>query len=397
MLTESQMNSIGKPDMKTRKATHSQLRLQNRQLLLRAVYTGLANSRVDLAHTSGLAKPTVSDLISELIDEGYLIEIGLGQSTDEGGKRPRLLEFVPDARHVIGVSVSGKRILGVLANLDGRVLVRHEQKLNGAQGQIVIDLLSNVINGLIAQLSAPLLCIGIGVSGLIDPQKGIVRLAPLLGWKEIRLAEIISRKYHIPTYVANSTELAAMAQFAFGQTDANSLVTILVNDSVGVGAVLDNGQYHSGSELNQLQVVSTDGSKRVLETFLGWSSVRQRTEAIIAPYLDSLLIGDELTYLHLRQAILDEQPDALAFQEELAEYLAQICSWVIMLMRPEHISLAGTISNMGQPLLDCVIDKTRELVQPDLLETITFSVDTSLHLVPLGAVAHTLQKELGLI
>ena len=104
--------------MKSTKATHGQLRRDNRQLLLRAVHSGLASSRAELSQETGLAKPTVSDLISELINEGFLIEIGLGQSTDEGGKRPRLLQFVPDARHIIGVSLSAERALGEVAGAD---------------------------------------------------------------------------------------------------------------------------------------------------------------------------------------------------------------------------------------------------------------------------------------
>src|SRR6185295_5754094 len=103
-----------------RTATHGHLRRTNQQLLLRAVYTGLANSRTELAQEMGMAKPTVSDLIGELIDQGYLIEKGFGKSTEEGGKRPRLLEFVPDARQVIGISIETARVTGVLTNLDGQ-------------------------------------------------------------------------------------------------------------------------------------------------------------------------------------------------------------------------------------------------------------------------------------
>ena len=86
-----------------------------------------------------------------------------------------------------------------------------------------------------------------------------------------------------------------------------------------------------------------------------------------------------------------------ALQDELADYLAQIFAWIIALVRPDHISLAGTISDMGTSLLDCAVDKTRALISPDLMQTITFSQDNSENLVALGAVARTLQQELGLI
>lgn len=383
--------------MKRRKATHGQLRRENRQLLLRAVYSGLANSRADLAQETGLAKPTVSDLISHLIKEGYLIETGFGQSTDEGGKRPRLLEFVPDARHVIGISVDSSRIQGVVANLEGRVLVQHYHEWDGTtQGQAIHDLLTEVINGLLAQLDAPLLCLGIGVPGLVDSRTGIVRYAPHLGWQNVALADILSKRYHVPAYVANNTELAAMAEFAFGHINgANSLVTVLVDDSVGVGSVLDGAIYHSGGEIGQLFLIS--GSGQTLESHLGWSSVKQRLEMLQHKYTLTDLPGDTLTYLHVRRAISEGDVAALALQDELAGYLAQIFAWVIALLRPDHISLCGPIADLGDPLLTCAIEHTGQLLVPDLMRTISFSLNNTSSLVAIGAVAQTLQRELGLV
>jgi N-acetylglucosamine repressor len=390
--------------MKSRKATHGQLRRENRELILRAVYTKLANSRAELAQETGLAKPTVSDLISELIGEGYLIETGLGQSTGEGGKRPRLLRFVPDARHVIGLSLSADRVSGVLANLDGRVLVEHYQDLVGVRGQAFIDILGEVINGLIAQLDAPLLCLGVGVPGLVDIDAGLVRYAPHLDWQNVPLAETLNARYGVPAYVANSTELAALAQYAFGETNsANSLATVLVDDSIGVGLILNGAVVHTGSEIGQLRLARHDPVQRPfalgadLETRLGWSHVKARAEPLKKRYLKKGLPGDSLTYLHIRQAVAGGDPVAVALQEELAGYLAEIFAWVIALLRPDHISLAGSIADLGDPLLKCATQYTEQLVLPDLMRSVTFSLDNSSNLVALGAVAKTLQQELGLV
>lgn len=383
--------------MKRRKATHGQLRRENRQLLLRAVYTNLANSRAELAQETGLAKPTVSDLISHLIDEGYLIETGFGQSTDEGGKRPRLLEFVPDARHIIGISLDSSHIQGVVANLEGRVLVEHYRAWDGeANSQVVHELLAEVINGLLTQLDAPLLCLGIGVPGLVDTRAGIVRYAPHLGWQDVPLADILSKRYGVPAYIANSTELAAMGEYAFGNVNgANSLVMVLVDDSVGVGSVLDGAIYHSGGEIGQLCLEAESDSN--LEAYLGWSAVKQRAANLQEKYTQSHLPGETLTYLHIRRAIADSDLAALALQDDLARHLAQIFAWVIALLRPDHISLSGPIADLGEGLLACAIDHTKRLVVQDLMRTVTFSLNNASSLVAIGAVAHTLQRELGLV
>jgi predicted NBD/HSP70 family sugar kinase len=380
--------------VKSRKATHGQLRRFNRQLLLRAVYSGLANSRADLAHETGLAKPTVSDLISELIDEGYLIETGLGQSTDEGGKRPRLLRFVPEARHMIGVSMTSQRALGVLTDLNGRVLVEHYADLPGTDDSAVYEVLCQVINGLIAQLDSPLLAIGVGVPGLVDSEMGIVHYAAHLDWHDYALTARLRESYEVPAYVANSTALAALGQFAFAQThNAENLVTLMVDDTVGIGTVLDGNVFHGGGDIGNLLLANIDGKPDALENHLGWGHIRPKLEAT----LGHLYPEEAITYLHLRQAVTDGRGDAIALQQTLADALAPVFAWIIALLRPDHISLVGSIADLGDPLLRAARSSTARLISPTLMNSVTFSVENTPHLVAVGAVAHTLGQELGLL
>jgi N-acetylglucosamine repressor len=385
----------------TGKATHGQLRQHNRQLLLRAIYQGVADNRAALAQQTGLAKPTVSELIGELIEESLLVEEGLGQSTEEGGKRPRLLKFVPNARHVIGVSVNDERVLGALATLDGQIVARHYIDLDGIQGEAILPLLHEVINGLLAQLDAPLLCIGVGVSGLVDADEGIVHYAPHLDWNRVPLAQLLSEEYGVPVHVANSTELAAMGQYFFGQTGSvSSLAAVRVGSGVGVGLVIKGAIYHGGGEIGYLRVAeykSAGGGEDRLETFLSWPHVKRRAYELRADYPGSLLPQEGLTYLHIRCAAANGDLAALALHDELSHYLAQVFAWIIGLLRPEHVSLAGPITDLGEPLLDQIVSKTRQLILPELTQKVTFSLMESSQVVAVGAIAQALQLELGLV
>ncbi|MCL4237258.1 MAG: ROK family protein [Anaerolineae bacterium] len=386
------------------KATHSQLRAHNRRLLLRAIYDGVADNRAALAQETQLAKPTVSEVIGELIDEGLLVEEGHGQSTRGGGKRPRLLRFVPTARHAIGVYVNDQYISGALAYLDGRVVAQHYTELNGARRQDAVLLVAETINGLLAQLDAPLLCIGIGIPGVVDAARGRVIYTPHLGWNGMPLGEWLGRTFERPVYLANSTALVAMAQFVYGLAGAvRSFATVRVGTGVGVGLVIDGAIYHGGGEIGALRITSLDARSATyhdigpLETFLGWPYVRQRAEQLRAEHSASTLPGpdDPLTYLHLRQAIANGDPAALILQDELSRHLAQIFAWIIALLAPDHISLAGPIAEMGEPLLVATIARVRDLVQTEL--TTSFSVSEASSLVTVGAIAHALHLELGLV
>ncbi len=390
----------------TNKATHRQLRQHNQQLVLRAIYNGVANSRAALAQETGLAKPTVSELIGELIEAGLLVEEGHGRSTREGGKRPRLLKFVPQARHVIGLSVNDDHVMGGLSDLSGQVVAWHYVALDDAQGEAVIEVIRATINGLLAQLDAPLLCIGVGVPGVVDPQAGVVQYAPHIGWREVPLARLLQQHYRVPVYLANSTALMAMAEYVYGPADqVSSFAAVRVGASVGVGLVINGAIYHGGGEIGHLRLadyspveVAPDVIGRLV-TFLGWPYVRQRAAVLRRAYPASLLPGDDapLTYLHIHYATVNGDAAALALRDELSQSLAQVFAWIIGLLRPDHVSLAGPIADLGEPFLAQTIAYTRALLLPDLVERVTFSLSTSPNLVALGAIAQALHLELGLV
>ncbi len=390
----------------TNKATHRQLRRHNQQLVLRAIYNGVADNRAALAQETGLAKPTVSELIGELLEAGLLVEEGHGHSTRGGGKRPRLLKFVPQARHVIGLSVNDDHVMGGLSDLSGQVVAWHYVALDDAQGEAVIEVIRATINGLLAQLDAPLLCMGVGVPGVVDPQTGVVQYAPHIGWREVPLARLLQQHYRVPVYLANSTALMAMAEYVYGPADqVSSFAAVRVGATVGVGLVINGAIYHGGGEIGHLRLaeyspveVAPDVIGRLV-TFLGWPYVRQRAAALRRACPDSLLPGDDvpLTYLHIHYAAVNGDTAALALRDELSRSLAQVFAWIIGLLRPDHVSLAGPIADLGEPFLAQTIAYTRALLLPDLVERVTFSLSTSPNLVALGAIAQAVHLELGLV
>ena len=373
--------------VKSSKATRGQLREHNRQLILRSVYLGAATSRAALAQETGLTKPAVSNLVEMLIAEGFLIEEGFGESTDSGGKRPRLLRFMPDARQVIGVWINQQTILGVLTNLDGEVIASHFADLPSIdliEGD-VMGVIIGVINGLIAQTHAPLLCIGVGISGVVDSD-GVILHAPRFGWTNYALSDPLSKRYDVPVHIANSSELTALAQYTFGKVgDISKLVTVVISNGVGVGAVLNGTANHLGSEIGHLLVEG-----KPLQSVLGWQSVRERIS-------ENKELDQDISYLKIRFAAEQGDQAALDLNEELASHVARIFAWVIALMRPDHLSLAGAISDLGEGFLNVVIAKTRLLVLPELVERITFSADDTPNLAAIGAAARSIQMELGLV
>lgn len=369
--------------MRVQKATHEQLRTHNRQLLLRAIYQGVADNRAALAQATGLTKPTVSNLVAELIADGYVDEGGRGPSSESGGKRPRLVAFRPNARHVIGLGVDHEGVHGVLADLAGTVTARHRSAL---EANDPVASLTGVIDGLCAQLDAPLLCIGVGVPGEIDGAAGMVRRSDALGWRDLPLTHPLTERYAVPVHLGHGTELCALAQYAFGGRRDDSplrLVTLQIGRGIELGVALEGGTVHYGGDLGSLHghLPGTAGPAR-LE--------------------DLLNVGeDEATeppdYLGLRYAASLGDAAARERVQRLAARVAPVVAWTAALLRPNQLALAGPIVDLGDEFLADVARHAGTWHPGGHLDDVQLTLAYANRLGALGAVALAVQRELAIL
>jgi predicted NBD/HSP70 family sugar kinase len=101
--------------------------------------------------------------------------------------------------------------------------------------------------------------------------------------------------------------------------------------------------------------------------------------------------------MHIQYGAMNGDPAATALVEEISDTLAQVFGWVIAMLRPDHISLAGAIVDMGEVVLPRAVEKTDAMLQPGLVQTVRFSLTESYELGAIGAVAEALHNELGLV
>ena len=369
--------------MRVQKATHEQLRTHNRQLLLRAIYQGLADNRAALAQATGLTKPTVSNLVAELIDEGLVDEGGRGPSSESGGKRPRLVAFRPAARQVIGVSVDHEGVHAVLADLAGGVAARHRAILDEDDP---LASLTGVIDGLRAQLDAPLLCIGIGVPGEVDAASGIVLRSASFGWQDLAVTEPLADRYRVPVHLGHGTELCALAQYAYGagrDTSPQRLVTLQIGRGIELGVTLEGGTVHYGGDLSSLLGHHpTAGGPARLEDLL---------------HIGGNGDGAPPDYLAWRYQA--QRGDAAAAErvEELAARIAPLVAWTAALLRPDQLTLAGPVVDLGEDFLGDVVRHAAEWLPDGQLKDIDMTLAYANPLGALGAVALAVQRELAIL
>jgi len=395
----------------TLKATQQQTKAHNNSLVLSTIYEAGEISRATVARRTALSRTSVGEAVGELLERGLVEEIGLARP--RLGKPPILLRVKADARHLIGVDLSGPEFRGAVINLRGEI--RHALSLarDGRSGSAAVELVYSLLDQLITAAGAPLLGLGIGTPGLIDLQRGSpVHWAVNLDWLDVPLRELLEVRYGLPVYVLNDSQAAAMGEYFFGAHDGTgNLVVIKSEEGLGAGVVLEgrllHGDHFGAGEIGHL-AFSDDGqpcrcgNTGCLETVASASAILRAVRAAAR--------ADEHSALH-SSAVRDEPLDmeaVLAAYEAGDRCVRQVIrtagrglglaiAMLVGTLNVQNIVIAGGVTRLGEPLLEAARQEGRARALAALAQatSVEFSAIGS-DITALGAAAVLLHQELGI-
>lgn len=265
-----------------------QARAHNRSLVLQSLYRSGPLSRADLARLTGLTRVTAGDLVAELVDEGYVHELGTRIDPSRPGKPATLVDVARDGHRIIGIDLSDTDVFrGALLDLDGTIIERREQPAAGLTGDAATEAVRQLAAALVDASTRPIIGIGVGSPGVVD-LGGTVLSAPNRGWAGEPLQARLADALGLPVIVSNDANAAALAEFGYGDA-APDLMLITVGYGVGAGLLLDGrplfGSRFAAGEIGHV-VVGTDGGEACacgkrgcLETWLAVPRLTARMRA----------------------------------------------------------------------------------------------------------------------
>ena len=228
-------------------------RAHNRTLVLHTILRTPDISRADVARITGLSRITVSELVSGLVTDGLVVEMGSRESAGRPGKPATLLQVNPRAFAVIAVDLSQpRRFHGAALALDGAIL--HQAELVGDfRGESAVTALVNLIARLTTAAHLPIGGIGIGSPGIVD-DSGIVVESTNLRWHHLPLASIVAQRFNAPTLVENDANAAISAEL--DPDEPGDLFLVRIGAGIGGAAVVNGrlvrGANNAGGELGHI-------------------------------------------------------------------------------------------------------------------------------------------------
>lgn len=223
-----------------KKGENSQtLKRNNRALVLETVLTGGVATRVELARATGLNKMTVGNIVSDLMENGYLAE-GIQAQTQSVGRKPIELNLAPDAPKVIGLSIARNGIAALLTDLKLQCIDR--TAFIPFEDEDIHSVMQKAI-GLVEQLMKRgdrLLGIGVGTLGQYDVNtENVLCPVDFFGIRDMPIKATLMKHFDLPVYVDNDMNCAALAEKLYGcGKEADCFLYIGITHGVGAGIVI---------------------------------------------------------------------------------------------------------------------------------------------------------------
>jgi glucokinase len=208
--------------------------------------------------------------------------------------------------------------------------------------------------------------VGIGAPGPLDTGRGIVIVAPNLGWHDMPLRDRIGAATGFDATLDNDANCATLGEWWRGAAQgARVVVGFTIGTGIGGGIVLDGQIFHGASDVAaEMGHMTIDlngrrckcGNYGCLEAYASGPAIAARTveelEAGTPSSITALVGGDlgTVTAQTVYQAAHDGDALALEIVRDTARFLGAGIANVVNMLNPEVVVVTGGVTKAGDRL-----------------------------------------------
>ncbi|QUH28906.1 ROK family protein [Vallitalea guaymasensis] len=269
----------------------------------------------------------------------------------------------------IGIDLGGTTMSAGIVDEKNIIIDRNQTDTNSSDSpEKVIQRMANLVNELIEKTDIKNIThIGIGCPGMLDRQNGIVLYSNNIGWENIHLIDAMKKYFHIPVYLENDANCAALGEYIAGAGKKySSMVMVTLGTGIGGGIIIDDTLYRgkngNSSILGHLMLVDngelcTCGRKGCWEAYGSVSALIRMANEKADEYPDSELEKQRKSSGRLDgRNIFDVIHNGdKAANEVLVKYISNVAQGIVDIVNildPEGIVIGGGISKQGEFILE---------------------------------------------
>jgi predicted NBD/HSP70 family sugar kinase len=319
----------------------------------------------ELCKETDFSIPTVTKIISELIEEEIISETGkVGTS---GGRRPSQYGINPNACYYLGVEVKRNSVNIGIQDFNNKFVKLSENisyTLENTRESLFA--LCSIINQFVADSGIKrekIIGACINLSGRINSHKGFSY--SYFFFEEKPLSEIIESQINIKTFLENDTRAMTYGEYYSGVVqDEKNVIFVNLGMGVGIGIISDGKLYYGKSGYSgefghspvfDNEIICHCGKRGCLETEISGIALERKFKQALANGSNSILSGkkpiDEITVDDILSAI-NENEDSLAIEiiDEIGSKMGRYLSMLINIFNPELVVLGGALAETGRYL-----------------------------------------------
>lgn len=279
-------------------------------------------------------------------------------------------------KYIVGVDLGGTNVVVGAMSADGKhhyamrsIPTNSEVGAEGVADRIV-GLIEGVILDTIAQTKADrddFVGVGIGAPGPLDRDKGIVIVAPNLGWRNFPLRDRIAERLNLPATLDNDANCATVGEWWQGAAvGGRNVIGMTIGTGIGGGLIIEGQLFHGSSDVaGEIGHTTIDlngrhckcGNYGCLEAYASGPAIAVRAREVLvreetASLLPSMVGGrlDEITAETVYHAAAQGDAVASEIVRDTARYLGVGVANLLNTINADVVVIAGGVTKAGDAL-----------------------------------------------
>ena len=370
-------------------------------------------SLADLSKEINISIPTTTRLIEELMDEGFIMD--MGKQDTNGGRRPSIYGLNPSAGYFVGTDIEKSSISIAITDFKGQIVAYN------ADIPFMLDSSVNSFRQLCETIRQCIgksgidmenvLAYGVNLSGRVNNETGYC-FTYFIG-EDRPIASLLEEELQAPVFVENDSRAMTYGEYICGVAhDEKDMLFLNVTWGLGMGMVIDGklsyGKSGFSGEIGHFPLLDNDqichcGKTGCLETGASGSAAHRILLEKLQEGRASVLSekhqkGEDITLNDILDAVNEEDVLAIETIEEVGTTLGRAIAGLINIFNPELVVVGGKVADAH----DYLMLPLKSAVQKHSLNII--NRDTTIKLSklgekggPIGACMISRSKLLGLL
>ncbi|NNB89602.1 ROK family protein [Corallococcus exiguus] len=259
----------------------------------------------------------------------------------------------------LGIDLGGTFARAAVVDGKGEILASAKVAVQDRKPQGVVETIAQAAEEAVKQSGVKVDGCGVGAAGQIHKDTGVISVAPNLGWRDVPLAAMLTKRLGFDVKVVNDLSAAAWGELHAGAgRGAQDILVVFVGSGVGSAIIADGRLVQGGGgvagELGHIKVVPGGrlcgcGEHGCLEAYAGGHNLIAQTKELLASggsrVLETLAHDDPDTITPVTLETAAEAGDAKAkeIHDRAARFLALAVANYVTVLNPSRLVLGGGV------------------------------------------------------